>query len=39
MDLVLAFPFLLIVIALSGVLTQRLTELGVPRATRPGSCI
>jgi peptide/nickel transport system permease protein len=30
MDLVLAFPFLLIVLALSGVLTQRLTELGVP---------
>jgi peptide/nickel transport system permease protein len=29
-DLVLAFPFLLIVLALSGVLTQRLTELGVP---------
>ncbi len=31
MDLVLAFPFLLIVIALSGVLTQRLTQLGVPQ--------
>lgn len=30
MDLVLAFPFLLIVLALSGVLTQRLTALGVP---------
>ncbi len=30
MDLVLAFPFLLIILALSGVLTQRLTELGVP---------
>ena len=30
MDLVLAFPFLLIVLALSGVLTQRLTELGLP---------
>lgn len=30
MDLVLAFPFLLIVLALSGVLTQRLTSLGVP---------
>jgi peptide/nickel transport system permease protein len=30
MDLVLAFPFLLIVLALSGVLTQRLTQLGVP---------
>ena len=30
MDLVLAFPFLLIVLALSGALTQRLTELGVP---------
>ncbi len=29
-DLVLAFPFLLIVLALSGVLTQRLTDLGVP---------
>jgi len=29
-DLVLAFPFLLIVLALSGVLTQRLTALGVP---------
>ncbi len=30
MDLVLAFPFLLIIIALSGVMTQRLTDLGVP---------
>jgi peptide/nickel transport system permease protein len=30
MDLVLAFPFLLIVLALSNVLTQRLTALGVP---------
>jgi peptide/nickel transport system permease protein len=30
MDLVLAFPFLLIILALSGVLTQRLTALGVP---------
>jgi len=30
MDLVLAFPTLLIILALSGVLTQRLTELGVP---------
>jgi peptide/nickel transport system permease protein len=30
MDLVLAFPFLLIILALSGVLTQRLTSLGVP---------
>jgi len=30
MDLVLAFPTLLILLALSGVLTQRLTELGVP---------
>jgi peptide/nickel transport system permease protein len=30
MDLTLAFPFLLIVLALSGVLTQRLTELGLP---------
>ena len=30
MDLVLAFPFLLIVLALSGVLTDRLTDLGVP---------
>lgn len=30
MDLVLAFPFLLIILALSGVLTQRLAELGVP---------
>jgi peptide/nickel transport system permease protein len=30
MDLVLAFPFLLIVLALSGALTQRLTAIGVP---------
>lgn len=30
MDLILAFPFLLIILALSGVLTQRLTDLGVP---------
>ncbi|MDP9271697.1 MAG: ABC transporter permease [Chloroflexota bacterium] len=30
MDLVLAFPFLLIILALSNVLTQRLTQLGVP---------
>ena len=30
MDLVLAFPVLLIILALSGVLTQRLTDLGVP---------
>src|SRR5437870_230118 len=30
MDLVLAFPFLLIVLALSGVLTDRLTSLGIP---------
>jgi peptide/nickel transport system permease protein len=30
MDLVLAFPFLLIILALSGALTQRLTDLGVP---------
>ncbi len=30
MDLVLAFPTLLIILALSGVLTQRLTALGVP---------
>jgi len=30
MDLVLAFPFLLIVLALSGALTQRLNDLGVP---------
>lgn len=29
-DLVLTFPFLLIVLALSGVLTDRLTSLGVP---------
>lgn len=31
MDLILAFPFLLIVMALSGVLTDRLTDLGVPQ--------
>jgi peptide/nickel transport system permease protein len=30
MDLILAFPFLLIILALSGVLTQRLTLMGVP---------
>lgn len=30
MDLILAFPFLLIIIALSGSLTQRLTALGIP---------
>jgi peptide/nickel transport system permease protein len=30
MDLVLAFPYLLIILALSGVLTQRLEQLGVP---------
>ena len=30
MDLVLAFPFILIILALSNVLTQRLTDLGVP---------
>lgn len=30
MDLILAFPFLLIILALSGTLTQRLTALGVP---------
>lgn len=30
MDLILAFPFLLIVLALSGALTQRLTQVGVP---------
>jgi peptide/nickel transport system permease protein len=30
MDLILAFPFLLIILALSGVLTQRLTQAGVP---------
>lgn len=30
MDLILAFPFLLIILALSGVFTQRLTDLGVP---------
>jgi peptide/nickel transport system permease protein len=31
MDLVLAFPFLLIVLALSNVITLRLTDLGVPQ--------
>jgi peptide/nickel transport system permease protein len=31
MDLVLAFPFLLIILALSNVLTQRITDLGVPQ--------
>lgn len=30
MDLILAFPFLLIVLALSGAFTQRLTQMGVP---------
>ena len=30
MDIILAFPFLLIVLALSGVFTQRLTDLGIP---------
>jgi peptide/nickel transport system permease protein len=30
MDLILAFPFLLIILALSGVLTQRLTQIGIP---------
>lgn len=30
MDLVLAFPFLLVILALSNPLTQRLTDLGVP---------
>ena len=30
MDLILAFPFLLIILALSGAMTQRLTDLGVP---------
>jgi peptide/nickel transport system permease protein len=30
MDLVLAFPFLLIILAMSNVLTQRLQDLGVP---------
>jgi peptide/nickel transport system permease protein len=30
MDLILAFPFLLIVLALSAVLTQRLQDLGIP---------
>jgi peptide/nickel transport system permease protein len=31
MDLILAFPFLLIVLALSNVLTDRITDLGVPK--------
>ncbi len=30
MDLILAFPFLLIILALSNVLTDRITDLGVP---------
>jgi len=30
MDLILAFPFILIILALSGAFTQRLTQLGVP---------
>lgn len=30
MDLVLCFPFLLIILSLSGAVTQRLTQLGVP---------
>jgi len=30
MDLVLAFPFLLVILALSGPLTQRLVDIGVP---------
>lgn len=30
MDLILAFPFLLIILALSGALTERITSLGVP---------
>ena len=30
MDIILAFPFLLIILALSGVLTQRLEAMGVP---------
>ncbi len=30
MDIILAFPFLLIVLALSGVFTQRLTDMGLP---------
>lgn len=30
MDLILAFPFLLVILALSNPLTQRLTDLGVP---------
>jgi peptide/nickel transport system permease protein len=33
MDLILAFPFLLIILALSNVLTERVTELGVPEGT------
>jgi peptide/nickel transport system permease protein len=31
MDIILAFPFLLIILALSGVLTQRLEAMGVPQ--------
>jgi peptide/nickel transport system permease protein len=31
MDLVLAFPFLLVILALSGPLTQRLVDIGVPQ--------
>ena len=38
MDLVLAFPFLLLILALSNPLTQRLADLGVPAAMRRGSC-
>jgi len=30
MDLILAFPFLLIILALSGAMTERITSLGVP---------
>jgi peptide/nickel transport system permease protein len=30
MDLILAFPFLLIILALSGAMTQRLTQIGIP---------
>ena len=33
MDLILAFPFLLIILALSGVLTQRLDDLRASRRT------
>ncbi|MEW5992662.1 MAG: ABC transporter permease [Chloroflexota bacterium] len=33
MDLVLAFPFLLIVLALTNVVTERITNLGVPAGT------